>query len=31
MSFVDHSEPGLGRLEAEQRSQSKRGRSAPSL
>ena len=30
MSFVDHSETGLGRLEAEQRSQSKR-ESAPSL
>jgi thymidylate synthase ThyX len=31
MSFVDHTETDLGRLEAEQRSQSKRGCSAPSL
>ena len=32
MSFVDHSETDLGRLEAEQRSEEKRsGNSAPSL
>ena len=31
MSFVDHTETELGRLEAEQRSQAKRERSAPSL
>jgi len=31
MSFVDHTEVGLGRLEAEQRSQARRERSAPRL